>query len=274
VINAAGPWCREIAADFDRDMPILFNKSMAWNVLFKRDALSDHALALKPGKPDARIYFLVPWRGKLLVGTGHAGCDNNIEDSQPSEKQLQSFLSDLNMAVPGIDLSIGDITHVFSGFLPARKARAADLAVREVILDHSSHAGPKGLYSVSGVKFTTSRLVADKTLEVVFKEKMPKDRNRKFLLSIEERSNGILSYRDFNPQFDDESQRFRQILKKIKNEEFVVYPEDIIKRRTHLWTEPELIKTYSRDIIELFNMNENEGLETLRSIFNELEERN
>ena len=60
----------------------------------------------------------------------------------------------------------------------------------------------------------------------------------------------------------------------LPNEEFVVYPEDIIKRRTHLWTEPELIKTYSRDIIELFNMNENEGLETLRSIFNELEERN
>src|SRR3990172_4858416 len=39
VVNACGPWCRDIAARFDRDEPTLFRSMMAWNVLFNRKAL-------------------------------------------------------------------------------------------------------------------------------------------------------------------------------------------------------------------------------------------
>ena len=39
-----------------------------------------------------------------------------------------------------------------------------------MIIDHGEHNGPSGLFSVSGVKFTTARLVAEKTLLKAFPE--------------------------------------------------------------------------------------------------------
>ena len=39
--------------------------------------------------------------------------------------------------------------------------------MREVILHHADRGGPEGLFSVSGVKFTTARLVAEKALRTV-----------------------------------------------------------------------------------------------------------
>ena len=71
VINAAGPWCREVAARFDRDPAGLFHPSLAWNVLFDRAALSPMALGVAPKTGEAPMYFLRPWKGKLLAGMGH-----------------------------------------------------------------------------------------------------------------------------------------------------------------------------------------------------------
>ncbi|MCP5047226.1 MAG: FAD-dependent oxidoreductase, partial [bacterium] len=71
VINAAGPWCRDIAARFDKDHPSLFQKRLLlWNVLFKKQAFSDYALGLTPGKGKGHSYFFHPWKNRLLVGTG------------------------------------------------------------------------------------------------------------------------------------------------------------------------------------------------------------
>ena len=168
VINAAGPWCREVAAKFDRDIPELFLDSIAWNVLFNKPATSSHAVAVKPQKPNSRTYFLVPWKNKLLVGTGHAPWQNGIENPIPGDAMLNSFIDDLNFAVPELNVGFKDIEHVFSGLLPVKKSGSVNLTRREVILNHADHGGPRGFYSISGVKFTTSRLVAEKTLQLIF----------------------------------------------------------------------------------------------------------
>jgi len=170
VINAAGPWCRDLADKFDGDIPGLFISSIAWNVLFDKPAISSHAVAVKPPKPDSRTYFLVPWKGRLLAGTGHAPWHNGPEDPIPSDVMLNDFIDDLNLAVPALDISFNDIQHVFSGLLPVKKSGSVDLTRREVIINHETHGGPSGLHSISGIKFTTSRLVAEKALNQIFPE--------------------------------------------------------------------------------------------------------
>jgi glycerol-3-phosphate dehydrogenase len=77
---------------------------------------------------------------------------------------LADFLDDLNDAMPGFELRPEEVLRVHWGFLPAARAGSADLASREAIWDHGATGGPAGLFSVSGVKYTTARLVAEKTL--------------------------------------------------------------------------------------------------------------
>jgi glycerol-3-phosphate dehydrogenase len=171
VINAAGPWCRKIAKRFDCDKAKLFRGSLAWNVLLGRKPLSNYAVAVAPIRAGGQTYFLLPWKGKLLAGTGHVPWFNSTENPMPTEEQMQEFLNDLNLAIPGLELHQGDIVHIFAGLLPVTKDGSVDLVSREVIVDHAEQGGPKGLYSVSGVKYTTSRLVAEKTLKRTFKGK-------------------------------------------------------------------------------------------------------
>jgi glycerol-3-phosphate dehydrogenase len=164
VINAAGPWCREVAALAGSPPSDLFRPSLAFNVLLDREPLAASALAVRPRRSRGRIYFMYPRQGRVLVGTFHAPWAGAADDPRPTEEQITAFLTDLNDAVPGWNLRRDDVIRVLTGLLPAAREGTAALGVREVFHDHGAHLGLKGLYSVSGVKYTTARLVAEKAL--------------------------------------------------------------------------------------------------------------
>jgi glycerol-3-phosphate dehydrogenase len=168
VVNCAGPSCRIVADRLDRDYEALFRPSLAFNLLLDRPPLSDAALALTPRIPSGRTYFLRSWRGRIFAGTFHAACDRYPASPTPTATQIEQFVADLDRVVPSLGLSTADITRVYSGLLPASRAGTEDLASREVIVDHRSSGGPAGLWSVSGVKYTTARLVAERTLRRIY----------------------------------------------------------------------------------------------------------
>jgi glycerol-3-phosphate dehydrogenase len=167
VINAAGPWCRQLAQKFDRDYPQLFRKRlMLFNILFKRKALSSFALALTPPSRPHFTYFVHNWKNRMLAGTAEILLADETENAVPQPHQVAAFIADMNEAVPDLSLSEKDIEHIYAGILPA--TAAGTLAKRECVLRHQDHDGPVGLFSVSGVKYTTARLVAEKTMRRVF----------------------------------------------------------------------------------------------------------
>jgi glycerol-3-phosphate dehydrogenase len=170
VINAAGPWCRELAARFDRDFPELFRPSLAWNILFDRPALSDHALAISSPTAEATTYFFHPWKSKLLIGTVHQPWQRPISaHPTPEVSDLMPLLQDLNQAIPGLNLVPPQILRIFSGFLPVLQEGTAQLSTRAQIKHHQT-SQMRGLYSISGVKFTTARWVAEQTITTAFPE--------------------------------------------------------------------------------------------------------
>jgi glycerol-3-phosphate dehydrogenase len=165
VVNCAGPWCRTIAARFDRDLPELFRPLLAFNVLLDREPLSQAALAVAaPGK-GAQTWFLLPVDGKVLAGTCYVPARGDFSpESGPDEATVEAFLGELNAAVPEWDVRPEHVLQVYHGWLPARTDGSPEPASRPVFHDHGAVGGPEGLFSVSGVKLTTARAVAEKTL--------------------------------------------------------------------------------------------------------------
>ena len=252
VVNSTGPWSRNLAKKFHKDFENLFKYSIAWNALFDIDALSDHALAITPPKDNAKAYFLRPWKGKLFAGTVHEELDNVKDIPMPSDKSIDSFIADLNLSIPDLNLSRNHILKIFTGILPVKKEGTDQLAVREVIIDHSEHDGPKGLYSLSGVKLTTSRLVAEKVVNKIFGNNLTKKSEIKFPVKPE-REYGIF---DFNWDSSKDTNGWQDILKsKIENEE-VVHLQDLILRRTSIGNNPITAINQSPAICKLFNWNE------------------
>lgn len=164
VVNCAGPWSREVAARWDRDLPALFRPSLAFNLLLDRAADFEAALAVEAPRPGARTYFLLPWEGRVMAGTFHAPVEGAGAEAGPDPATVEAFLGELDEAVPGMGLGSSRVLHVLAGQLPVRRDRTVELSRRAVIHDHGRQGGPLGLLSVSGVKFTVARAVAERTL--------------------------------------------------------------------------------------------------------------
>ncbi len=253
VVNAAGPWCRKLARHFDRDKPSLFQSSIGWNVLLNRKALSDHAVAVVPKKPGAQTYFLIPWKGMLMAGTGQAPWFGGHENPMPSNELLDEFLGNLNLAVPKLEASQDEIIRVFAGLLPATEFGSATFANREVIFDHQARGGPRGFYSISGVKFTTARLVAEKTLNQIFPErKKEKDviTGNFRPLSDGQDKRGIF---DFDCNRSGFEASWKDSLKMLIKEESVHHLDDLTLRRTNLWENPSRSLEVATLLCELFD---------------------
>ncbi|MCJ7526131.1 MAG: FAD-dependent oxidoreductase [Candidatus Aminicenantes bacterium] len=225
VINAAGPWCRQVAQKFDQDYPrLLRNRLLLFNILFKRKALSEYALALvPPGRPN-HTYFVHNWKGRLLAGTAEIAVAAKDENPVPQAQDITDFIADMNDAVPELMLGEKDIEHIYAGILPA--TATGKLSERETILDHGSQGGPAGLFSVSGVKYTTSRLVAEKTMKKVF----PGCRAKKTSPPVAANSGRWF----FAYDWQNAANETIAALKPLIEEEAVVHLDDLIFRRTGL----------------------------------------
>ncbi|MEN8222897.1 MAG: FAD-dependent oxidoreductase [Acidobacteriota bacterium] len=230
VINAGGPWSRDISADFDKDFPELFKKNlMLWNILFDREALSGSALGLTPNRGRGHTYFLHPWKGRLLVGTGEIVVGNIKDNVKVPEKEVDKFISEMNSAIPGINLTRQNILKIYAGILPATDS--GKLSKRPALIDHSATDGPKGLFSLSGVKFTTSRLVAEKAIKKIFPVNTPKNYNEIF--------GETENIPDLTFGYDqDVEKKDIELLKKIVEEESVIHLSDLVFRRTSLGENP------------------------------------
>jgi Glycerol-3-phosphate dehydrogenase len=98
-----------------------------------------------------------------------------------TEAEIQDFLAAVNQAYPGVNIQREEVTFFHGGFLPMAKQNPetgeVGLEKHYKICDHQQDFGVEGLISVVGVKYTTARDVAQKTIDLAFKKmgrKIPK----------------------------------------------------------------------------------------------------
>jgi glycerol-3-phosphate dehydrogenase len=142
-------------------MPLL----EAMNLVTTR-AAGEEALGARTAS--GRHLFLVPWRGRALLGTFESQKPVESGASGASTDGVNAFIAELNQAFPALDLNLGDVTLVHRGVVPA--ARGGDGKLRleghEQVRDHTVD-GVEGLLSVAGTKYTTARAVAERVVSRV-----------------------------------------------------------------------------------------------------------
>lgn len=260
VINATGPSCRKISQQWDRDIPELFKSSVAWNILFDCPAPSRHALALTPDRENAHTYFLHPWKGRLLAGTGHTSA--NIQNATcPDKISIDQFIDDLNMVLTDVELSRENIEHIYAGNLPVTEEGGTELTKRAVIYDHGGHGGPGNLYSISGIKFTTSHKEAKRTIDSILGASDTGSLERPEL-SLPPGS----VCRDYDWMPDENDSSWKDVLTKIIDTESVLHLDDLVYRRTSIGDNRMRAQKLAVEISDLFAWEENRRLKEIASI--------
>jgi glycerol-3-phosphate dehydrogenase len=201
---------------------------LAFNVLLDRPALTDHAVAIaSPGQN--RYFFLTPCEGRILAGTYHMSWSGPVTAPEPDAARIAEFLGQLNRSLPALKLSVHDVLHVFAGFLPAKSAGSPEQATRPQGRDHSRYRGPAGLFSVSGVKYTTARAVALQTLR-----RIARFQRRSLMPAVGDRPQANWTYAggDDEPGCDHVSLlQIKDCVTRILRDESVIGLDDLILRR-------------------------------------------
>ena len=180
LVNAAGPGVPAVASRLSgRPHAAATRYSVALNLLV--DGLGHgvaFALAGRSHDPNvllhggARQLFVVPWRGQSIVGTAHYPYDGDPADFRCDECHVERFLNEINDAWPAGQFARADVRLVHSGLLPVEAratAHSVRLLKRHRVLDHARDGIPEVISAVS-VKFTTARLVAEETVDLVFRK--------------------------------------------------------------------------------------------------------
>lgn len=252
VVNCGGPWAAGLAERLDTPVPGLFRPSLAFNVLFHRAPDFDVALAVSANRPGARTYFLLPAMGGVLAGTYHAPVTEAGAFAPPSRELLATFARELDEAMPKLDLGSARTRHVFWGQLPVRSEGTVDLVGREVIHDHGTANGPRGLFTVSGVKFTVARAVAVRTLSILARRGLCALTEPRGTRASPPRS--VPGARELLSLAQEDRTATREFIRTIVAEEAVVEPDDLLWRRTE-WAldSPDLdaISELVRDVMQV-----------------------
>ena len=161
-VNATGSAVDRLLKPIGTSTGIAMTKVM--NLVTRRDAGEE---ALGGRSSSGRNLFLVPWRDRALFGTWEAGRVCDPDDTTVDERDVLAFISELNQAYPALDLTLGDVTLVHRGIVPA--AVHGDQAAPEghdQVRDHAAQ-GIEGIVSVAGAKFTTARAVAARVTDAL-----------------------------------------------------------------------------------------------------------
>jgi glycerol-3-phosphate dehydrogenase len=159
VVNAAGPSVDRLLETIGAGRKKLFRSSKAMN-LVTRPLVGSVALGLTRGGP---LLVIAPWRHVSLVGTLHLPYDGDPDGLEAEEADVQRLLDGINRAYPKAELVRSDVRLVHRGLLPAVSNGQDVTLVKAYTIDETL----EGLFSVVGVKYTTARDVAEKTVDRV-----------------------------------------------------------------------------------------------------------
>ncbi|MGH9380625.1 MAG: FAD-dependent oxidoreductase [Thermoanaerobaculia bacterium] len=230
VVNAAGPWVRRLARAAGDEAAELFRPSLAFNLLLSRPLPGEGALGIRTPGAGGRIYFLRP-RGRFtFAGTGHAPWGDLLPPPERTpEPLIAELLSDLRRALPGFEVSPRDVVRDTCGLLPAAASGSQRLTRRPVLREHGREQGPRGLISVSGVKFTTAPGVARDALDLAFGRRSRRDRAEFF--SSPPAVRRLPSADEFRDLHGHDPDTAAELLQTLVREEAVVTLEDLLARR-------------------------------------------
>jgi glycerol-3-phosphate dehydrogenase len=179
VVNTTGPWLNKLDQQIDFNRKISQSHFVKAVNLIIRRPLSNVAFGLKVNEAadilneSNRYLFFVPWRGVTMIGTWYFRYDGSPDNVTLMENEFDNCIGQIQRVLPGADIIGDEVCHMHIGLIPAVSPsvnKNLELKRHYSIIDYQRYGGPDGVISVLGVKYTTARNIAAKTIKYVSKK--------------------------------------------------------------------------------------------------------
>lgn len=156
LINVTGPWAQHLLQQSELESPYQLDLVRGSHLILSQPCTQAYLLEVPN---DRRIFFMLPWQGKTLLGTTEVrqALEEKIECSQEEKTYLLDALAHYFPSIqPGI---VG----TFAGLRPLlRTAQDPSKATREYAIHRTGN-----LVSVFGGKWTTAMALANKVAHTI-----------------------------------------------------------------------------------------------------------
>ncbi len=164
VVNATGIFADEVRKmDVPESESTLVPSQGVHLVLDRAFQPSDTALMV-PHTDDGRVLFVIPWYGRVLVGTTDTAVDEPAIEPRPLPEEVEFILRNAGRYLerdPGED----DVLSYFAGLRPLFQGGGERGGTKSISREHSVIVSDSGLVTLVGGKWTTYRKMAEDTVD-------------------------------------------------------------------------------------------------------------
>lgn len=162
VINATGVWGDELRRRADPTARPLLRPSQGVHLVVDAECLPGGDALLVPRTPDGRVLFMIPWYGKVLIGTTDTPREDAPEEPEPLAGEVAYLLA---AAARWLRRSPTPeaVRSVFVGLRPLLDDGGG--VSSRVSREHRVEVSPQGLVSVLGGKWTTYRAMSEQAVD-------------------------------------------------------------------------------------------------------------
>lgn len=166
IVNATGAWSNQITHLNPGTTHVAVYPSKGVHLVLPQ-VTPEHALLLTAPQ-DGRVFFLIPWKEYSLLGTTDTPFNGDPDKVEVEPADIEYLLTAFNFYFPALNYTPSSIISQFAGLRPLVKnhVKETSLVSRDYALDISS----SGLITLLGGKYTTYRLMAEKTVDAVLRQ--------------------------------------------------------------------------------------------------------
>lgn len=168
VINATGVWMEDtirlngLTAD---SLNKRVRPAKGVHLTVSANRLRVGAAWLIPSLTSHRFYFVVPWEGRVNIGTTDTDYNGDKDHPHAAPEEVNEILGAINAYFPEGRLDPSDVISSWAGLRPLitdlRASSTAEVSRKEEIVESEN-----GLISIGGGKLTTYRLMAERGINL------------------------------------------------------------------------------------------------------------
>lgn len=168
-INCGGPWADILLGVAKQGGTVNETLRRSEGIHIITESKTNDGSVVASMTPKGKHFFLIPWRGHTLIGTTDKEYVGSPDDYRVTKESILELISDVNSTFGEGFVKFGDVKHTYGGLRPLVEEQTEgtyESSRKYEIFDNASE-GLGGLITVEGGKYTTSRGLAQKVVDLV-----------------------------------------------------------------------------------------------------------
>jgi glycerol-3-phosphate dehydrogenase len=163
VINATGVFADTVRRPDDPEASPTTSPSQGVHLVLDRSFQPSRSAIMAPRTDDGRILFVIPWHGRVLVGTTDTPTPEPVAEPRALPEEVDFLLENAGRYLDH-DPQRADVLSIFAGLRPLVQTNGGE-DTKTISREHAVLVSASGLVTVVGGKWTTYRKMAQDTVD-------------------------------------------------------------------------------------------------------------